>query len=119
MYRLKLFLNSFLALFAVMRLTGMETRNPVSIIIFIIFLFIFSGLNSDSTESHIASKDPFIAAVLALIFCTLTLAARYEVILGSMTSSLFCAMILLFTWFGLFLIYFYLCIWLLQAAERL
>ncbi|MDE7207506.1 MAG: hypothetical protein K2N90_10195, partial [Lachnospiraceae bacterium] len=54
-----------------------------------------------------------------LIFCTLTLAARYEVILGSMTSSLFCAMILLFTWFGLFLIYFYLCIWLLQAAERL
>ena len=44
MYRLKLFLNSFFALFAVMRLTGMETRNPVSIIIFSIFLFIFSGL---------------------------------------------------------------------------
>lgn len=119
MYRFKLFLNSFLALFAVMRLTGMETRNPVSIIIFIIFLFIFSGLNSDSTESHIASKDPFIAAVLALIFCTFTLAAKYEIILGTMTNSLFCAVILLFTWFGLFLIYFYLCIWLLQAAERL
>lgn len=119
MYRFKLFLNSFLALFAVMRLTGMETRNPVSIIIFIIFLFIFSGLNSDSTESRIASKDPFIAAVLALIFCTFTLAAKYEMILGTMTNSLFCAVILLFTWFGLFLIYFYLCIWLLQATERL
>lgn len=119
MYRLKLFLNSFLALFAIMRLTGMETRNPVSLIIFIIFLFIFSGLNSDSTESHIASKDPYIAAVLALIFCTFTLAAKYEVILGTMTSTLFCAVILLFTWFGLFLIYFYLSIWLLQAAERL
>lgn len=119
MYRFKIFLNSFLALFAVMRLTGMETRNPVSIIIFIIFLFIFSGLNSDSTESRIASKDPFIAAVLALIFCTFTLAAKYEIILGTMTNSLFCAVILLFTWFGLFLIYFYLCIWLLQAAEQL
>ena len=41
MNRLKLFLNSFFALFAVMRLTGMETRNPVSIIIFTIFLYIF------------------------------------------------------------------------------
>lgn len=119
MYRLKLFLNSFLALFAVMRLTGMETRNPVSIIIFIIFLFIFSGLNSDSTESHIASRDPYIAAVLSLIFCTFTLAAKYEAILGAMTSTLFCAVILLFTWFGLFLIYFYLSIWLLQASEYL
>ena len=119
MYRLKLFLNSFLALFAVMRLTGMETKNPVSIVIFIIFLFIFSGLNSDSMESHIASRDPFIAAALALIFCTFTLAAKYEVILGTMTSTLFCAIILLFTWFGLFLIYFYLSIWLLQASERL
>lgn len=119
MYRLKLFLNSFLALFAMMRLTGMETRNPVSVIIFIILLYIFSGLNSESTESRIASKDPFIAAVLSLIFCTFTLAARYEVILGGMTSRLFCAVILLFTWFGLFLIYFYLSIWLLQAAERL
>lgn len=119
MYRFKLFLNSFLALFAVMRLTGMETRNPVSIIIFIIFLYIFSGLNSDSTESRIASKDPLIAAVLSLVFCTCTLAAKYEVILGGMTSRLFCAVILFFTWFGLFLIYFYLSIWLLQAAERL
>lgn len=119
MYRLKLFLNSFLALFAVMRLTGMETRNPVSIIIFIIFLFIFSVLNSDSTESRISSRDPFISAVLALIFCTFTLAAKYEVVMGTMTSTLFCAVILLFTWFGLFLIYFYLSIWLLQASEWL
>lgn len=119
MYRLKLFLNSFLALFAVMRLTGMETKNPVSIILFIIFLFIFSGLNSDRTESHIASKDPYIAAVLALIFCSFTLAAKYETILGTMTSTLFCTIILLFTWFGLFLIYFYLSIWLLQAAAQL
>ena len=119
MYRLKLFLNSFFALFAVMRLTGMETRNPVSIIIFTIFLYIFSVLNSDRTESRIASKDPLIAAVLSLIFCTCTLAAKYEVILGGMTSRLFCAVILLFTWFGLFLIYFYLSICILQAAGQL
>ncbi len=119
MYHFKLFLNSFLALFAIMRLTGMSTRNPVSIIVFIMFLFIFSGLNSDSTESHIASKDPFIAAALALIFCTLTLAAKYEFLLGTITSTLFCAIILLFTWFGLFLVYFYFSIWLLQATGRL
>lgn len=119
MYRFKIFINSFLSVFAIMRLTGMETRSPVSIIIFITFLYIFSGLNSDSTESRIGSNDPLIAVILSLIFCTLTLAARYEVILGGMTSRLFCAVILLFTWFGLFLIYFYLSIWLLQAAGRL
>ena len=53
MNRLKLFLNSFFALFAVMRLTGMETRNPVSIIIFTIFLYIFSVLNSDREPDRV------------------------------------------------------------------
>lgn len=119
MYRFKLFLNSFFSLFAIMRLTGMETRSPVSIIIFIMLLYIFRSLNSDGIESHIAPKDPLIAAVLSLIFSGFTLAARYEGILGGLTSRLFCAIILLFTWFGLFLIYFYFSIWLLQAAERL
>lgn len=102
-----------------MRLTGMETRSPVSIILFIMLLYIFSGLSSDRTESRIEPKDPLIAAVLSLILCTFTLAARYEIILGEMTSRLFCAVILLFTWFGLFLIYFYLSIWLLQSANQL
>lgn len=119
MYRFKIFINSFFSLFAIMRLTGMETRSPVSIIIFIMLFYIFSGLNNDSVESHIETKDPIISAILSLIFCIFTLAARYEIILGGMTSSLFCAVILLFTWFGLFLIYFYLSIWLLQAASRL
>lgn len=119
MYRLKIFLNSFFALFAVVRLTGMGTKSPVSILIFITFLYIFSGLNNDNTESRIESKDPFISAVLSLILCTFTLAAKYEVILGGITSTLFCGIILLFTWFGLFLIYFYLSIWLMQAVSRL
>ena len=119
MYHLKIFLNSFFALFAVVRLTGMETKNPVSVLIFITFLYIFSGLNNDNTESRIESKDPFISAVLSLILCTFTLAAKYEVILGDMTSTLFCGITLLFTWFGLFLIYFYLSIWLMQAVSRL
>lgn len=119
MYRFKIFLNSFLALFAIMRLTGMETKSPVSILIFIAFLYVFSALDSESTQSRMVSKDPFLSAVLALILCTFTLCAKYEVILGGMTSTLFCGIILLFTWFGFFLIYFYLSIWLLQASGRL
>lgn len=119
MVRLKIFINSFFALFAVMRLTGMETKSPVSVLIFIMFLYIFSGLNNESTESRIETKDPFISAVLALLLCTFTVAAKYEVILGGLTSTLFCGMVLLFTWFGFFLIYFYLSIWLLQAVSRL
>jgi len=119
MYRLRIAIYSFLALFAVMRLTGMETRNPVSILIFILFVYTFSVFNSDNTESRIEARDPLIAAILSLIFCTFTLAAKYEVILGGMTSTLFCGIILLFTWFGLFLIYFYFSIWFLQTAGRL
>lgn len=119
MYNLKILLNSFFSLFAIMRLTGMETKNPLSIIIFIMLIYIFRALSSDKVEGHIETKDPIIAAVLSFIFSICTLSAKYDVISGTMTNRLFCAIIILFTWFGLFLIYFYLSIWLLQTAGQL
>lgn len=119
MYRLKIFISSFLSLFAIMRLTGISTRSPVSIVIFIALLYVFSQLNSESTQSRIETKDPLIAAIISLVLCTLTLMAKYEAVLNGLTSTLFCVIVLLFTWFGFFLVYFYLAVWLLQSAGRL
>lgn len=117
MHRLKIFINSFLSLFAIMRLTGMKTASPVSVIIFLMLIYVFSKLNSEDVQRRIEAKDPLIAAIISLIFCTLTLAAKYGVILGGLTSALFCVIVLFFTWFGFFIIYFYLAIWLLQSAS--
>ena len=119
MYQLKIFVKSFLSLFAIMRLTGMSTRSPASIIMFLVFLYIFAKLHSDSVESRIAPSDFTLSSILSILFSVFTLSARYEVILGDMTSRLFCAGILIITAAGLLLIYFYLTIWLLQAASGL
>lgn len=119
MYQLKIFAKSFLSLFAIMRLTGMSTKNPASVILFMVFLYIFSKLHSDRVESRILSGDSLLALILSVIFSVSTLAARYSIILGSLTSTLFCAIILLFTGVGLFVIYYHLAIWILQATPAL
>lgn len=119
MYQLKIFAKSFLSLFAIMRLTGMSTKSPASVIVFLVFLYIFVRLHSDSVESRIASADLVLASILSTLFTIFTLSARYEVILGGMTSRLFCAGILILTVLGLLMVYFYLTIWLLQTASEL
>ncbi len=119
MYRLKIFTESFLSLFAIMRLTGMSTKNPVSAIAFLIILYIFVQFHSDKVESHIAPGDMTLATVLSVLFTIFTLSARYPVMLGGMTSMLFCAGILLLTGLGLLITYYYLIIWFLQSASLL
>lgn len=119
MYQLKIFAKSFLSLFAIMRLTGMSTKSPASVILFMVFLYIFSKLHSDRVESRILSGDSLLALILSVFFSVSTLAARYSIILGSLTSTLFCAIILLFTGAGLFVIYYHLAIWILQATPAL
>lgn len=119
MYHLKIFAECFIALFAVMRLTGMETKNPLSIILFIILMYTFHALDSDTAQSRTAERDPLLCAILAVLFATFTAAANYETIFADLSNAFFCAAVLLFSWLGLFLIYFYLCLWLLGAAGRL
>ena len=119
MYHLKIFMESFLSLFAIMRLAGMSTKSPVSIIAFLIILYIFVQLHSDKVESHVAPGDMTLATILSALFTVFTLSARYPAILGSMTSILFCAGILLLTGLGLFISYYYLVIWFLQRASLL
>lgn len=119
MYYLKIFAKSFLSLFAIMRVTGMSTKNPYSVIFFLILLYIFTKLHSDHVEGHIVSGDMTLSTIASVLFSIFTLSARYPIILGSMTSRLFCAIILLLTAVGLLLSYYYLSIWFLQAASCL
>lgn len=118
MYKLKIFAKSFLSLFAIMRLTGMSTKDPASVIIFLVFVYIFSKLQSDKVESRIASGDLTLSAILSALFCTFTLLARYGTILGGMANRLFCAAILFLTALGLLVIYFHLIMWLLQSVPN-
>lgn len=117
MYYLKIFVKTFLSLFAIMRVTGMSTKNPCSLILFLILLYVFTKLHSDRVESHIVSGDMTLSVLISVLFSIFTISATYQTILGDMTSVLFCAGILLLTGIGLLMVYYYLTIWFLQAAS--
>ncbi|MDE7029059.1 MAG: hypothetical protein K2P63_03670 [Lachnospiraceae bacterium] len=119
MYYLKIFVKSFLSLFAIMRITGMSTKNPCSVILFLIILYVFNRLHSDRVEGRIIPGDMTLSVLLSTLFTLFTLSAQYPVILGGMTSTLFCTGILLLTGIGLLLSYYHLSIWFLQTASTL
>ncbi|MDE7478563.1 MAG: hypothetical protein K2M91_11550 [Lachnospiraceae bacterium] len=119
MYYLKIFIKSFLSLFAIMRITGMSTKNPCSLILFLVLLYVFEKLHSDRVEGHIAPGDMTLSVILSVLFSIFTISAQYAVILGDTSSILFSAGILLMTEIGLFILYYYLSIWFLQAAGAL
>lgn len=119
MYYLKIFVKTFLSLFAIMRVTGMSTKNPCSLILFLILLYVFTKLHSDRVESHIVSGDMTLSILISVLFSIFTISATYQTILGDMTSVLFCAGILLLTGIGLLMVYYYLTIWFLQVASSM
>ncbi len=119
MYYLKIFVKSFLSLFAIMRIAGMSTKDPCSIILFLILLYVYAKLHSDHVEGRIIPGDMTLSAILSALFSISTLSAQYHVILGNTASRLFCVSILLLTGAGLLLTYYYLSIWFLQNAAGL
>lgn len=110
-------LKSFLSLFAIMSLTGMSTTNPFSIILFFIFLYIYSQLYEHSVQTTVTTKDIWLSFLAATLFACLTLAADYTTILQDMTSTLFCIVILLLSFAGLFLLYYHAILLLLIKSE--
>lgn len=100
-------LKSFLSLFAIMRLTGMNTTNPFSIVLFCIFLYIYIRLSEHSVQTTVTTADIRLSFLAAVLFSGLTLAADYRKILQGMTSTLFCIGILFLTFAGLFLLYYH------------
>ncbi len=110
-------LKSFLSLFAIMRLTGMSTTNPFSIILFFIFLYLFGRLSETSVQTMITQRDSVLSFLAAVLFSGLTLAADYSRLLQGLTSTLFCIIILLISFLGLFLLYYYAILLILTKSE--
>lgn len=100
-------LKGFLSLFAIMRLTGMSTSNPFSIILFFIFLYLYIRLSAPSVQTTVTSRDKWLSFLAATLFSSLTLAADYTKLLQGLTSMLFCFSILLLSFAGLFLLYYH------------
>lgn len=100
-------LKSFLSLFAIMRLTGISTNSPFSILFFFVFLYLFLRLSENSVQAVVTDKDTRLSFLAALLFSILTLCADYPKFLQGITSTLFCTGILLLSFAGLFLLYYY------------
>ncbi len=100
-------LKSFLSLFAIMRLTGMNTTNHFSIILFFIFLYLYTRLSEHSIQTEVTAKDMWLSFLGSTFFSVLTLAADYAKLLQGMTSKLFCLGILFLSFAGLFLLYYH------------
>lgn len=110
-------LKSFLSLFAIMRLTEMSTTNPFSIILFLIFIYLYIRLSEPSVQTSITSKDMWLSFLCATLFSILTLAADYTKLLQGLTSTLFCLIILLLSFAGFFLLYYHAIRLLLTKSE--
>lgn len=99
--------KSFLSLFALMRITGMSTKSPFSVLLFFILLYLFSRLSEDSVKAAVTARDRWLSFLGASCFSIFTIAADTQRLLQGMTSFLFCAVILLLSFAGLFLLYYY------------
>ena len=111
-------LESFLSVFAIMRMTEMATTNPLSLVLFLAFTYIYATFQKSILESKFAGSDHLHACILAILFSVLTLFVSYEQVTIGISSNLFCAGILLLTALGLFLCYYHLLLWIfLKTAE--
>lgn len=112
-------LESLVTLFAVMRITGMATTNPLSIVLFLAFAFIYANFQKSISESRFAASDHLHSCILAALFSILTLFVTYEQVTINITSNLFCAGILLLVFAGLFSGYYHLLLWIFLKTASL
>ncbi len=114
---IKISAKSFFTLFAVMRLFHIQTRNPLSIILFLVFFYIYMKLQEDHFVSRINMKDLWLSNLLSLLFAGFTIANTYQTVLFDMENFIFCTVTLLSTAIGLIAIYYHLILCLLQASD--
>lgn len=112
-------LKSFFSIFALMKLTQMETTNPVSFLLFFVFLFVYSRFQETSVKSKINPSQHLYAGILSVLFTMFTLAATYQTLTASLTNTLFCAIILLFSTIGFLLMYHHFLLWIYMQTDKL
>lgn len=113
------FVESFFILFAFMRMTGMTTTNPFSLVLFLVFTYICNAFQRSISESRFGKSDHIHASILAAFFTLLTLFVSYGKVTSDMTSMLFCAVILAATAIGLFLCCYHVLLWIFLKTSSL
>lgn len=68
--------KSFLSLFALMRLTQINTTDPISLLIFAVFIYIYRKLSSSSLKTRMKDADPWCAGILAALFTLFTIGSH-------------------------------------------
>ena len=112
-------IESFLVLLAIMRLYQINTVDFMTLILFGCAFFILHTLHDLTGTHHIERKDLISCALLGVFFSTCTCTAAYVTILNGLSNSLFCFLILSGTFAGLFLIYDHVCLFVLHMSRSI
>lgn len=104
-------LESFLTIFAIMRITGMETTNPLTMVLFLGFIYIYYQLQQVIQLNKVGNIDHVQSFILSSLFTTFTLLVSYDQMTLHISSNLFCAGILILAALGLFIAYYHFLLW--------
>lgn len=100
-------IESFFIVFALMRLFTLHTTDFTSFILFLLIYFSISQNRHHFAKGMNTHIDEKAAALLSFLFTLFTILAKYNTILGNLSSKLFCLIILLGTTVGLLFFYYF------------
>lgn len=110
---------SILMLFSFMRLFSVSTTDFSSLIFFLIFYCFLSQNRRRLSESIHTRREKYIALACSVLFTLFTISAKYNTLLGGLTSRLFCLIILVGTAAGFLLFYYFTARFLLYFGSKL
>lgn len=108
---IKTVLISLLSCWAVMLVTGISVRNPLSIILFVLLLFSFKQI-----QPCIGISFP--SAIAAFLLTSSFVLANHKEYTSEFSSSLFKAMAIIIIVLGLFLLFYMMFLWLLSFLQK-
>lgn len=115
--KVRILIESFLVLLALMRLFQIHTVDFISLILFSVSYFILNAIHQLSISHHTEKHDHISCILLGSFFSICTCLASYTKILNGLSNTLFCFLIISGTLLGLFLIYYYFIQSLLYLSE--
>ena len=112
-------IKSFLTLFALCRLEQIQTTSPITLILFIVFLYIYGRFSHPSFEYKVESKDPIHAGIMSFIFTIFTMCATCYTLVDGLTSGFFCLIVWTICILGFLTFYYHVMIWLYTITSSI
>lgn len=114
---LKNAIKSFFSLFAICRLFDIQTTNPLTIILFLVFLYVYSRFSLAEVQCKLDTSDYIHSGILSFLFTGFTFAYTcYDMVTG-LENNLFCAIVWIFCILGLIFIYFHTAQWIMITVS--